>query len=95
MKLSDDNFYISKILAGDSTAYVFLIEKYKNMAFSIALKITRNREDAEEIAQDAFIKVYDSLKDFRKKSKFSTWLYKIVYNTAISRIRKKAWRQKK
>ena len=90
MKFRADNYYIKKVLSGDGPSFACLVEKHKKMAFNIALKITRNREDAEEIAQDAFIKVYNSLKDFRQKSKFSTWLYKIVYNTAISKIRKKS-----
>ena len=90
MRFRADKYYIKKVLSGDGQSFAFLVEKHKKMAFNIALKITRNREDAEEVAQDAFIKVYNSLKDFRQKSKFSTWLYKIVYNTAISKIRKKS-----
>lgn len=89
MKYQDDNFYIEKVLNGDSSAYAALVSKHKNLVFSIALKILNNREDAEEIAQDAFVKAYHSLKSFEKKSKFSTWLYRIVYNAAVSRTRKK------
>ena len=59
------------------------------MAFTIAHKIVRNREDAEEIAQDAFVKAYQSLRSFKGDSKFSTWLYRIVYNAAISHTRRK------
>jgi len=58
------------------------------MAFTIAFKIVRNREDAEEIAQDAFVKAYQSLRSFKGESKFSTWLYRIVYNAAISHTRR-------
>ena len=58
------------------------------MVFSLALKLLRNREEAEEVAQDAFVKAYQSLSDFKGGAKFSTWLYRIVYNTAISRLRK-------
>jgi RNA polymerase sigma factor (sigma-70 family) len=65
------------------------VEKHKEMVFSIALKILHNREDAEEIAQDVFVKVYQSLSNFKNEAKFSTWLYRIVYNTAISKVRKK------
>ena len=89
MKFQDDNFYIDKILKGDSSAYASLVEKHKNLVFSIVIKILNNREDAEEIAQDVFLKVYHALKTFEKKSKFSTWLYRIAYNTAISKTRKK------
>ena len=70
-------------------AFSCLIDMHKNLAFSIALKICGKTQDAEEVVQDAFIKVYDNIDNFRGKSKFSYWLYRIVYNTAISRVRKK------
>lgn len=89
MKYRDDNFYIDRILNGEVAAYASLVEKHKDLVFSIALKILNNREDAEEVAQDAFVKAYQSLKGFERKSKFSTWLYRIVYNAAVSRTRKK------
>ncbi len=89
MKYQSDSFYINKVLNNDVSAYTILVDKHKNMAFTVAYRIVRNREDAEEIAQDAFVKVYQSLKSFKKESKFSTWLYRIIYNTAISKTRKK------
>lgn len=89
MKYLDDNHYIDRVLEGDNAAYALLVSKHKNLVFSIALKILNNREDAEEVAQDCFLKVFQALKTFEKKSKFSTWLYRIVYNAAISRTRKK------
>jgi len=89
MKYQDDNYYIDRVLSGDGSAYAMLVSKHKNLVYSIALKILNNREDAEEIAQDCFVKVFHALKTFEKKSKFSTWLYRIAYNAAISRTRKK------
>jgi RNA polymerase sigma-70 factor (ECF subfamily) len=89
MKYLDDNHYIDRVLDGDVAAYATLVAKHKNLVFSIALKILNNREDAEEVAQDCFLKVFQALKTFEKKSKFSTWLYRIVYNAAISKTRKK------
>ena len=89
MKYLDDNHYIDRVLSGDVAAYASLVAKHKNLVFSIALKILNNREDAEEVAQDCFLKVFQALKTFERKSKFSTWLYRIVYNAAISRTRKK------
>jgi RNA polymerase sigma factor (sigma-70 family) len=83
-----DNIYIQRILNGDRDAYAFLVEKYQSMVFTLALRISRNREDAEEISQDTFIKAYQSLKSFQGKAKFSSWLYRIVYNTGISHLRK-------
>lgn len=84
-----DNFYIEKIRNKETAAYSFLVDKHKDMVFSIALRILRNREDAEELAQDVFVKAYQSLDTFKGESKFSTWLYRIVYNAAISKTRKK------
>ena len=89
MKYQEDNFYIDRILAGDVAAYASLVDKHKALVFSIVLKVLNNREDAEEVAQDAFVKAYQSLKTFERKSKFSTWLYRIAYNAAVSRTRKK------
>ena len=92
MKFQSDSFYINKVLNNDVNAYASLVDMHKDMVFTIALKIVRNREDAEEIAQDVFVKAYQSLATFKKESKFSTWLYRIVYNTAISKTRKKQFR---
>jgi RNA polymerase sigma-70 factor (ECF subfamily) len=89
MKFQEDSHYIDRVTNGDVSAYSSLVEKHKNLVFSIAVKILNNREDAEEIAQDTFLKAYSSLKSFENKSKFSTWLYRIAYNSAISRKRKK------
>jgi len=89
MKLQDDNETIGRVLNGDIQAYALLVEKHKSLVFSIVLKVVNNREDAEEISQDVFLKAYQSLKTFERKSKFSTWLYRIAYNAAVSKTRKK------
>ncbi len=89
MNYPGDNFYIEKILSGDTAAYAYMVNRHKDMVFTIANRILKNREDAEEVAQDAFLKAYNSLSKFKQKSKFSTWLYSIVYNAAVSRTRKK------
>jgi len=88
MEYKEDKHYITRVLKGESNAYAFLVNKYKSMAYSLAMKLVKNREDAEEIAQDAFIKAYQSLGQFRGSARFSTWLYRIVYNTAVSRMRR-------
>ena len=69
--------------------YKALIDKYKDLAFTIALKITNNELDSEEIVQDSFIKAINGLSNYKKESQFSTWFYKIVYHTAISSMRRK------
>ncbi|MCK5679148.1 MAG: sigma-70 family RNA polymerase sigma factor [Flavobacteriaceae bacterium] len=89
MDTTTDQKYINKVLQGDTNAFSYLVDKYKNMTYTVALKIVRNNEDAEEVAQDSFIKAYSQLHTFKGDSKFSTWLYTIVYRNAISKIRKK------
>ncbi len=89
MEQKDDIYYINKVLDGQTQFFSYLVEKYKDIVFSIALKVLRNREDAEEIAQESFIKAYKSLSSFKGKAKFSTWLYRITYNNCISEVRKK------
>jgi len=91
MENKEDGQYIKRVLNGETNAYAFLVNKYKSMAFSLALKMLKNREDAEEVAQDAFVKAYQSLSQFRGGARFSTWLYRIVYNTAVSRLRKSSY----
>jgi len=85
----NDNEIISQVLAGDHQAYAGLVNRYQNYVFTLTLRIVKNREDAEEVAQDVFIKAYKYLADFRGASKFTTWLYTIVNNTCISFLRKK------
>lgn len=84
-----DNEIIGKVLNGDSQAYSVLVERYQNYVFTLTLRFIKSREDAEEVAQDIFIKAYRSLADFRGASKFSTWLYTIVNSTCITFLRKK------
>lgn len=84
----DDLKLIDRILAGEQNVYAQLVERYKNYAFAIALRIVQSRPDAEEAAQDAFIKAYHNLTRFNREAKFSTWLYRIVFNTAVSYRRK-------
>ena len=85
----NDNELISKVLSGDQQAYAGLVNRYQNYVFTLALRFTKNREDAEEVSQDIFVKAYRALADFRGASKFSTWLYTIVNTTCITFLRKK------
>lgn len=89
MMQQDDLFYIDKVLSGEHKAFEVLVNRHKDMVFTIVNRILRNNEDAEEIAQDVFLKCYRSLLKFKRESKFSTWIYRIAYNTAISKTRKK------
>ncbi len=77
------------VLKGNTQLYAGLISRYQNLVFSIILKYTESREDAEELSQDVFVKAYRSLADFRGDAKFSTWLYTIANTTCITFVRKK------
>jgi RNA polymerase sigma-70 factor (ECF subfamily) len=90
MMISDDLTIINQVLSGNTGVFSNLVEKYKDMVFSLIIKIVHNREEAEEVAQDTFLKAYHHLGNFKNESKFSTWLFRIAYNTAISRTRKKS-----
>jgi len=81
--------YIKQIIEGDASRFAYFVNTYKDMAYTIAFRIVNNREDAEEVVQDAFVKAYTSLHSFRQESKFSTWFYKIVVNMALTKTRKK------
>lgn len=83
-----EKILIEKSQNGDVESFEKLIEKYQVVAFNIAYRMVGNREDASDMAQDAIIKVYKSLKSFRGDSNFSTWFYRIVTNTCIDAIRK-------
>lgn len=85
----NDNEIISQVLNGNQQAYAGLVNRYQNYVFTLSLRMVKSREDAEEVAQDVFIKAYKYLADFRGESKFTTWLYTIVNNTCISFLRKK------
>jgi len=84
-----DTEIISRVLHGEHAAFSLVVERYQNYVFSLVLRLIENREDAEEVAQDVFVKTYRSLADFRGESKFSTWLFTITRTTCISFLRKK------
>ena len=86
--LESDISIIERILAGDKAGYRDLANRHKDYAFTVAYKIVGTREDAEEVAQDAFIQAFQALPQFNKESKFTTWFYRIVFNTALMFKRK-------
>jgi RNA polymerase sigma factor (sigma-70 family) len=89
MNKQSDLYYIERIIGGKTAEYAVIIDRYQHMVFNIARKIAGNTEDAEEIAQDVFVKAYQALASFKASSKFSTWLYRIAYNHAVSFMRKR------
>ncbi len=89
MAHTDDMYYIEKTQNGDAPSYAFLVNKYKDLVYSIAVKILRDADEANDIAQDSFIKAYQQIDNFKGRSKFSTWLYTITYRTAVTRLKDK------
>jgi len=89
MKFREDPYYIRMILSGDTAAYRGLVEKHQDLVYTIVHRIISSAEEAEEVAQDVFVKAYSKLSGFKGDAKFSTWLYRIAYNTAVSHTRKR------
>jgi len=84
-----DNDLIQVVLQGNTNAYADLVERYRNFVFTIVLRYINNREDAEEVSQDIFVKAFRSLADFKGASKFSTWLYTIATTSCLTFLRRK------
>lgn len=85
---TNDQVYIDSILNGDANAFAVLVDRYKDLVYTLALRMMKHTEEAEEAAQDTFIKVYKSLDKFKGESKFSTWIYRVAYNTCLDRLKK-------
>lgn len=75
---------IRKVLKGDTSAFGYFVDTYQDMAMTIAFRVCGNMQDAEDIVQNAFVKTFHNLHTFKSDSKFSTWFYRIVYNTALT-----------
>lgn len=89
MQNTDDIELINQALAGNQSAYAMLVKRHQRYVFTLALRFVKSRENAEEVAQDCFVKVYKSLNQFQQQSKFTTWLYTIVYTTSMTFLRRK------
>ena len=88
MTTNDDQLLIKAIKNGDTKAYAQIVNRYKDLVYTLALRMLKHREEAEEVAQDTFIKIFKSLDKFKGDSKFSTWIYRVTYNTCLDRIKK-------
>lgn len=88
MPKPSDQDLLQRIRDGDKRAFRELVERYKNVSFTLACSIVKDEQRAEDVLQDAFVKVFKHLKSFREGAKFSTWLYRIVVNTAYTAIEK-------
>lgn len=89
MKHLSDIDIIDSIKRGNTADFSLLINRYKDRAFSLLKRLLKNEMDAEEALQDSFLKAYNSLNNFRHDAKFSTWFYRIVYNTGLTAITSK------
>ena len=87
----NEQITIENVIAGDTLAFAKLVDRYKDMTVLLAYNILLNQEDAEEVAQDAFVKAYTALHTYKAEAKFSTWLYRIVVNTALNRKKLKKY----
>lgn len=83
-----DEILIKQAQAGRQQAFAELVKRYQQYAFTLALRLVKNREDAVEVAQDAFLRAFRYLPEFRGDAKFTTWFYKIIYTTALNFLRK-------
>jgi RNA polymerase sigma factor (sigma-70 family) len=89
MNSVDDQHYIRLLKEGDTNAFAVLVDLYKDMVFTLSLKMLKDREEAEEVSQDTFLKIFKSLSKFNGESKFTTWIYKVAFNTCLDRLKKK------
>ncbi len=85
--MEQDNLLIKETLQGNKAAFGTLVRQYQDYVFSVTIKVLKNQEEAEEAAQDSFVKAYRALANFEQRSKFGTWLYQIAWRTAIDRYR--------
>jgi len=85
----DESALVAQAKAGDQNAFAELVNKYERKIYRLAKNITRNDEDAEDVLQDAFLKAYTHLDNFKGDSKFYTWIVRIAVNEALMRLRKR------
>ena len=86
MRNLSDQEIIDSVRKGNDSDYSIIVNRYKNKAFSMLKRMLKNDFDAEEVLQDCFLKAYRSLMNFKGESKFSTWFYRIVYNSALTKL---------
>jgi RNA polymerase sigma factor (sigma-70 family) len=89
MKVQGETYHINRVKGGNREAFSWLVDEYRDMVYTLCLRMLGNEEDARDTAQEVFIKAFRSISGFQERSKFSTWIYRITYNQCISEIRKK------
>jgi len=94
MNQTKDQKIIDKVLNGQTNAFSELVDNYKDMVFTLAFRMMKDRSLAEEVSQTTFIKIYKKMNSFKGQSKFSSWVYRITYNTCLDELRKRKKRYK-
>ncbi len=90
--IQSDNDIIEQIRKGDARKYSLIVDHHKNQAYALAFRLVGEKREAEELVQDAFVRAFRSLDQFRGDAKFSTWLYRIVYNLCMTRVTRRRTR---
>ena len=88
MEARGESYYIQRVRSGDRESFTWLVDRYRDMVYTICLRMLGNDMDAAEAAQDAFVKSFRAMDSFQEKSKFSTWLYRITVNKCKDYIRR-------
>ena len=88
-----ESILVADLCDGDMTALAILVDRHKDLVYRVAMQITKNADDASDVLQDAFLKVYNSINAFRQESTFETWLYRIVVNLSIDAVKKRKRQQ--
>ncbi len=83
-----DQEILTKVRAGDTVSFSVLVDRYRSLVFTVAMRMIKQREDAEEVAQDVFLSAYRALESFRGDSKVSTWLYRIAYHKSLDCLKR-------
>jgi RNA polymerase sigma-70 factor (ECF subfamily) len=89
MPLSDDQVLVEQVCEGDLDAYRVLVERYQKYAYQVAYRILRRHHDAEDASQEAFVRIYQTIRNFRREAKFSTYLYRTVVNLSLNALRRR------
>lgn len=92
--MEEEQQWIKDVLSGNKQAYAHIINKYKNPLYATILRMTKNPQDAQDLVQEAFIKVYYQLGKYNGKGSFSSWLYRVAINHCMDEFRKKRYKMK-
>ena len=88
MNKEEEHKLVERIKKGDTKAFANLVKQYKDLVYTLTIRMLKNKEEAEEVSQDTFIKIYRSIHKFKGDSKLSTWIYRVAYNTSLDRLKK-------